>query len=204
MQIVSSLFPSNVRDRLYEQDLELDKRKEQGPPTAIGPGTETTNSNVPIADLFPEATVLFADVAGFTAWSSTREPSQVFTLLEKLYGEFDIIADRRKVFKVETIGDCYMAVCGVPTPRENHAQIMRYDSCCLMQNLLKRSCSHLSVFFSSHSRFAAEIRTAMNALVQELELTLGPGTSELLLRCGLHSGPVTAGVLRGQRARFQL
>jgi len=87
----------------------------------------------PIADLFPEATVLFADIAGFTAWSSVREPcqvslepdpnecpvvailfltlfiifcKQVFTLLETVYHAFDEIAKRRRVFKVETIGDC--------------------------------------------------------------------------------------------------
>ena len=41
----------------------------------------------PIADLFPETTIMFADIAGFTAWSSVREPSQVFTLLEKIYGK---------------------------------------------------------------------------------------------------------------------
>ena len=44
---------------------------------------------------------MFADIAGFTAWSSTREPSQVFTLLEAVYGAFDQIAQRRGVFKVE-------------------------------------------------------------------------------------------------------
>ena len=43
----------------------------------------------PIADLFPSATVLFADIAGFTAWSSVREPTQVFTLLETVYSAFD-------------------------------------------------------------------------------------------------------------------
>ena len=48
-----------------------------------------------------------ADIAGFTAWSSVREPSQVFTLLEQIYSSFDAIAKRKKVFKVETIGDCY-------------------------------------------------------------------------------------------------
>ena len=51
---------------------------------------------------------MFADMAGFTAWSSAREPSQVFTLLESIYSEFDRIAHRRKVFKVEVIGDCYV------------------------------------------------------------------------------------------------
>ena len=43
----------------------------------------------PIADLFPDSTVLFADIAGFTAWSSVREPSQVFTLLETVFNAFD-------------------------------------------------------------------------------------------------------------------
>lgn len=58
----------------------------------------------PIADLFPHATVLFADIAGFTAWSSSREPSQVFTLLQAVYKEFDMIAIKRNVFKVWTSG----------------------------------------------------------------------------------------------------
>ena len=58
----------------------------------------------PIADLFPNTTIMFADIAGFTAWSSVREPSQVFTLLENVYSAFDAVARRRKVFKVETVG----------------------------------------------------------------------------------------------------
>lgn len=44
----------------------------------------------------------FLILPGFTAWSSVREPSQVFTLLETLYRAFDQIAKRRRVFKVET------------------------------------------------------------------------------------------------------
>jgi class 3 adenylate cyclase len=60
----------------------------------------------PIADFFPHTTVLFEDVSGFTAWSSVREPAQVFVLLETLYAAFDKVATKRKVFKVKTIGDC--------------------------------------------------------------------------------------------------
>ena len=60
----------------------------------------------PIADLFPHTTIMFADIAGFTAWSSEREPSQVFKLLESLYKSFDGVAHKLGVFKVETIGDC--------------------------------------------------------------------------------------------------
>ena len=53
----------------------------------------------PIADLFPNCTVFFADIAGFTAWSSQREPTHVFQLLQTLYGCFDRIARKLGVFK---------------------------------------------------------------------------------------------------------
>jgi len=132
----------------------------------------------PIADLFPHTTILFADIAGFTAWSSEREPYQVFTLLENLYRAFDKVANKLGVFKVETIGDCYVAVTGLPDPDKDHAVIM--------------------------AKFAFECLYHMHDLTKTLENALGPGTTDLTLRVGLHSGPVTAGVLRGEKSRFQL
>jgi hypothetical protein len=110
--IVSSLFPSNVRDRLLESNggaggsLQPAKAKLKsflnGGAYSMDdePGTGFETSK-PIADLFTECTVLFADIANFTAWSSVREPGQVFTLLETVYGAFDVLAARRGVFKVE-------------------------------------------------------------------------------------------------------
>jgi hypothetical protein len=71
------------------------------------PITTSPFSSRPIADLFPNSTVLFGDLVGFTAWSSVRQPSQVFILLETLYFRFDQTAKKFGVFKVETIGDCY-------------------------------------------------------------------------------------------------
>jgi class 3 adenylate cyclase len=132
----------------------------------------------PIADLFHNTTVMFADISGFTAWSSVREPSQVFTLLETVYKAFDKTAKRRKVFKVETVGDCYVAVTGLPEPLIDHAVVM----CC----------------------FARDCQTQFNELATKLEVLLGPDTGDLAIRVGLHSGPVTAGVLRGEKSRFQL
>ena len=132
----------------------------------------------PIAEMFTDTTIMFADISGFTAWSSEREPPQVFILLETLYRAFDAVAHRLGVFKVETIGDCYVAVVGLPDPNEHHAVVMTY--------------------------FGYECIRQMKELVRELEATLGPGTSDLCMRVGLHSGPVTAGVLRGEKSRFQL
>lgn len=99
-------------------------------------------------------------------------------LLETIYHSFDQIASRRGVFKVETVGDCYVAVSGLPEPRKDHAIVM--------------------------ARFANDCLNAMPGLLSKLATELGPDTAELQLRCGLNSGPVTAGVLRGEKARFQL
>jgi class 3 adenylate cyclase len=181
--IVSSLFPKNVRERLM-QDNEADKKRNFMAPNHrlknfLGGDVETNDDGArAIADLFPHCTVLFADIVGFTAWSSARDPSQVFDLLQTIYQAFDAVAKRRRVFKVETIGDSYVAVTGLPDPQPDHAIIM--------------------------SKFAGECRLKLMEITKNLEVTLGPDTGELGMRFGLHSGPVTAGVLRGDRSRFQL
>jgi class 3 adenylate cyclase len=71
-----------------------------------------------------------------------------------------------------------VAVSGLPSPNKDHAIVM--------------------------ARFAYECLQETSRLTKELEVTLGPGTSDLALRIGLHSGSLTAGVLRGEKSRFQL
>lgn len=101
--IVSSLFPSEVRDRLYPATAAADDAKQKSsrrsssvlPDTAKGklksflretgvstnPSLDSSTSvmleGAPIAELYPDTTVLFADISGFTAWSSERHPAQV-------------------------------------------------------------------------------------------------------------------------------
>ncbi|KAG7374984.1 PAS domain containing protein [Nitzschia inconspicua] len=187
--LVSSLFPKNIQKQLMEDmDAEAVKNKTGKAGLKSYLNNEATEleeeqledgtKSKPIADLFPETTIMFADIAGFTAWSSTREPSAVFTLLEAIYAEFDAIAKRRGVFKVEVVGDCYVAVTGLPDPRPDHAVAM--------------------------AKFANDCVNRMFRVTRKLEIELGPDTAELGLRVGLHSGPVVAGVLRGDKSRFQL
>ncbi|CAB9508786.1 Receptor-type guanylate cyclase gcy [Seminavis robusta] len=181
--IVSSLFPQEVAQKLYEENKAKFQKEEQQRNYKSGqvPGLHSlplVNDMNQIAQLHPECTVFFADLAGFTAWSAKRQPTEVFQLLETLYGEFDKIADRRRVFKVETIGDCYVAITGCPKPQNTHAVIM--------------------------CRFARDCMNRMTEVTAELSDSLGEDTATLGFRVGLHSGPVTAGVLRGQKARFQL
>jgi class 3 adenylate cyclase len=65
-----------------------------------------------------EVCATVADISGFTAWGSIRDPHQVFTLLESIFQAFDAIAKKYRVFKVETIGDCYVGtfccLCSAP------------------------------------------------------------------------------------------
>lgn len=71
---------------------------------------------------------MFFDIQGFTAWSSERQPSQVYMLLEALYGAFDLYASRMKVFKVETVGDsCKYWSLAFGLCQENDSQQSRYN-----------------------------------------------------------------------------
>ena len=77
-----------------------------------------------IADGFAEVTVAFADLVGFTALSSEMPPQEVVTLLNGLFTRFDVAAQELGIEKIKTVGDAYMAVCGLPVPVANHAERM--------------------------------------------------------------------------------
>ena len=74
-----------------------------------------------IAESYPETTVLFADLAGFTPWTRETDPARVVGFLDQLFTRFDELAARGGVEKIKTIGDAYMAVAGAPEPRAEHA-----------------------------------------------------------------------------------
>ena len=74
-----------------------------------------------IAERYPETTVLFADIVGFTPWAQSTPPEEVVELLDGLFSTFDALADRHGVEKIKTIGDAYMAVAGAPLARAGHA-----------------------------------------------------------------------------------
>ena len=109
--IVSSLFPSHVRDRLMESVVTpaaTERETWRATDHILNKSRHSGSEELPlgraIAEKYPEATVLFADLVGFTQWSKSREPEDVFQLLETLYSAFDAIASKRGVYKIETIG----------------------------------------------------------------------------------------------------
>ncbi|KAG7461783.1 hypothetical protein MATL_G00194710 [Megalops atlanticus] len=126
------------------------------------------------AQSYVSATVFFSDIVGFTQLSSTSTPYQVVDFLNKLYTTFDEIIDNYDVYKVETIGDAYMVVSGVP--KEN--------------GIL-------------HASEIASMALDLVAVCKTFRIPHKPSTL-LQIRAGIHSGPVVAGVVGTKMPRYCL
>ncbi|XP_076019064.1 atrial natriuretic peptide receptor 1 [Genypterus blacodes] len=126
------------------------------------------------AQSYVSATVFFSDIVGFTQLSCSSTPYQVVDFLNKLYTTFDDIIDNYDVYKVETIGDAYMVVSGVP----------------LVNGIL-------------HASEIASMALDLVAVCKTFKIPHKPNT-QLQIRAGIHSGPVVAGVVGTKMPRYCL
>jgi class 3 adenylate cyclase len=126
-RVASALRRSSLREMetRYLAQIEQEKQRSQTllhnvlpPEIAI----RLSSGESTIADHFDEATVLFADIVGFGKITARMRPFEIVGSLNCLFSEFDRLAEDVGVAKIKTIGDNYMAVVGVPTPRANHAR----------------------------------------------------------------------------------
>ncbi len=77
-----------------------------------------------IAEHFDGASILFADVVGFTPMSAQMTPVELVNLLNEVFSYFDGLIEKYHLEKIKTIGDCYMAASGVPRSRPDHAHAL--------------------------------------------------------------------------------
>ncbi|MBN1368009.1 MAG: response regulator [Dehalococcoidales bacterium] len=124
-----------------------------------------------IADYFAEATVLFADLAGFTSFSTRNSPKSVVRKLNAVFSTFDELVEKNGLEKIKTIGDGYMVAGGIPVPRQDHAE--------------------------ATASLALGIRAEM-ARINEGD------PNPLLVRIGIHSGPVVAGIIGTKKFAYDL
>jgi hypothetical protein len=76
-----------------------------------------------ISGSYPDVTILFSDLVGFTKMSSKTTATELVKLLNDLFTRFDVRAEALGLEKIKTIGDAYMAVGGLPIPRPDHAAL---------------------------------------------------------------------------------
>lgn len=125
-------------------------------------------------ELYECVTIYFSDIIGFTEMCSELKPVQIVNLLNDLYSTFDSIIGNFDVYKVETIGDGYMVVSGLPTRNGTEHAV----------NIARMSLALLSVI----SNFTP----------------IETNDERLMLRIGIHSGPVCAGVVGLKMPRYCL
>jgi class 3 adenylate cyclase len=128
----------------------------------------------PIADRHAEVTVLFADIAGFTPLSSELPPEQVVQTLNTLFSRFDALTGERCLEKIKTIGDCYMVVGGLPSPRPDHAEAV------------------------------ADLALALLATIDEAHGDADPALRSIRIRIGMHCGSAVAGVIGTHKPAYDL
>jgi adenylate cyclase len=104
-----------------------------------------------IADSFPEVTVLFADLVDFTTLSARISPAEVVALLNDVFSSFDRLAEKHGLEKIKTIGDAYMAVGGLPTPRDDHAEAVAEMALDMQQSLLEHGDAGLQLRIGIHT-----------------------------------------------------
>ena len=135
-RVFSSLEKKRLRDLDKERILQLQREKEllnveqmkteklllNILPKPIAERLKKGESN--ISGNYPEVTILFSDLVGFTKMSSQKTAAELVKLLNDLFGRFDKRADNLGLEKIKTIGDAYMAVGGLPIPRSDHALIV--------------------------------------------------------------------------------
>ena len=77
-----------------------------------------------VADAFDSASILFADIVDFTPFSSGLAPGALVDVLNEVFSQFDIMAERYGLQKIKTVGDCYMIAAGLPERRPDHAAVL--------------------------------------------------------------------------------
>jgi len=137
---------------------------------------ELVNDNVsPIAEDFPDVTIVFTDLKGFTAFCSRITPTELVELLNLLYSAFDEVILEWGLYKVEVIGDAYFISSGCPAREEEPN------------------------FPDEFAMRAVEVALAMQRVIPTVF-----DDSSVLMRAGIHTGNVVAGVVGKKGPRYHL
>jgi adenylate cyclase len=123
--IVACSYVFNNSVNTAEEALEIEKKRSDDLLHNILPAaivSRLKKNKKTIADGFTNVSVLFLDIVGFTALSSTKTPEELVDVLNEIFIIFDDLAEKYNLEKIKTIGDSYMVAAGVPKTNENDAE----------------------------------------------------------------------------------
>jgi adenylate cyclase len=128
VMVVATLWYALREIRRAEAAMEVEYDRSEALLANILPGSIAERLKDPahniIADKYDDASVLFADIAGFTEQASEIAPDKLIRFLDRLYSDFDALVDKYGLEKIKVSGDSYMVVSGVPQPRPDHVEAL--------------------------------------------------------------------------------
>jgi class 3 adenylate cyclase len=117
---IASLLSSRLRAREFRARQETESLLKNMLPEPIVARLKEHRGAV--ADRHDEATVMFADIVGFTTMSSEIAPEALVQFLNELFSRLDALTTKHGLEKIKTIGDAYMVASGLPAARRDHAE----------------------------------------------------------------------------------
>ncbi|GMT21494.1 hypothetical protein PFISCL1PPCAC_12791, partial [Pristionchus fissidentatus] len=176
VEVNLQLEANNEQLETMARDLEKEREKTESllndllPPAVA---LKFLNNEEVEAREYEEASVMLTDVPQFASIVAKAEPKQIVSMLNDLFTRFDrLIGFNDHIYKVETVGDCYMTVAGIPEPVPDHCEIL----------------CHLAIGMLWESREVHDPRT----------------DEPLMVRIGIHSGKVVAGVVGEDKPRYSM
>merc|ERR1739848_257556 len=160
--------------------------------------------------------MLFADLVGFTSYSAQVDPFKVMVFLNDLFQVFDGMCDEYNVYKIETIGDCYVAAVGVvtgelvsPSPRDLESSELSQD---LTQPrnissrlVLERYRHHNSKTRNASTLNARDLVAFAKAMTQGSRDVMKPiVNTPAIMRVGIHTGSCMSGIIGTKNLKFCL
>ncbi|MGQ4650397.1 adenylate/guanylate cyclase domain-containing protein [Lyngbya aestuarii] len=163
-QLLLNILPESIADQL-KQRANLDPLK---------------SYDCSLAEYIEEATILFADIVGFTPLAARMPPIELVNLLNEIFSTFDQLAEKHCLEKIKTIGDAYMVAGGLPTPSGGYATAVA--SSCIV------ACT-------------ADLALAMQEAITRFSNDLG---EMFQIRIGISIGSVVAGVIGIKKFSYDL
>lgn len=152
MRVKNAVYTKRLHDLLQAEREKSERVLRNILPKVIA--ERMKNGEINIAESHPEATLLVADLVGFTALSAAINPVEIVNLLNEIFTAFDTVTEKQELEKIKTIGDAYMAAGGIHSHHSDHAEAVAQLAIELQEEI-----QHLNEHYNTSIRIRIGIHT---------------------------------------------